>query len=375
MTAVLAASLALIAYAFVGYPLVMAVAARLFPRAIARAPFTPEVAVIVVVHDGAALIARKLASCLAQDYPVGRLRVVVASDGSTDATVATAEAIGTTRVQVLAFPQRRGKAACLNDAIAACPEPIVVLTDVRQPLDPSAVRLLVENFADPAIGAVSGELAFVREGLTGFGESVDAYWRYEKWLRRVEGRVASTIGVSGALYALRRECFRPIPAETILDDVLIPMNVVLQGRRVAFESGAVAWDEAAKDAGQERRRKVRTLAGNFQLLALRPALLLPWRNPVWFQFLSHKVARLLVPPALLAAFVANAWLAPVHSAYAALFAAQSAAYALALLGLVAPTLRLRLVKVPAAFVLFNWFVVLGFVEYVANRDAHLWKTR
>lgn len=370
-------ALLVVAYTFAGYPLLLAVWARLAPKPLQRAGHDPSVAIVVVVHNGAQLIERKIASCLGQEYPADRLRIVIASDGSDDGTNDIVGSFDPGRVRLLPFQTRRGKAACLNDAIASCDEEILVLTDARQALHPQAVRRLVDNFADPLVGAASGQLVFERDDITDFGEGMDAYWRYEKFLRRAESRIHSSVGVTGAIYALRRSCFRPIPADTILDDVLIPMNAVAQGRRVLFVDDAIAYDRPSRNLAQEKLRKVRTLAGNFQLLAAHPWLLAPWRNPIFFQFVSHKLMRLLAPVALLVAFVANAALAADPAGgvpWRLTFAAQLAAYVLAVLGLLSPTAnRNRLVKLASAFLSLNWFVILGFVEFVSNRDAHLWR--
>src|SRR3954463_11113989 len=166
-------SLLVLAYTFAGYPLLLAAWAKVRPRAVRKGPHAPNVAIVVVVHNGEAFLARKIASCLAQDYPAGRLRVVVVSDGSTDRTEAIVAGVEDARVSLLAFPARRGKAACVNDAVARCSEEVLVMTDVRQPLDPHAVRRLLENLADPEVGAVSGVLMHRREGMTHYGEGLD----------------------------------------------------------------------------------------------------------------------------------------------------------------------------------------------------------
>lgn len=370
--AALLASLAVLAYTYAGYPLAMALLARLAPRPVRRARFEPPVAIVIASFNGAAWIGRKLESCLAQDYPAGRLRVVVACDGPDDATRELVQSLGDPRVRLIEFPVRRGKAACVNDAVAACGEDFVVLTDVRQVLDRLAVRRLLENLADPRVGAVSGALTHGSGGESG---GLDAYWRYEQALRGWESAVHSMVGVAGALYAIRRECFRPIPPQTILDDVLIPMQVVLQGRRVVFEAGAHAFDEPMHDLARERARKVRTLAGNFQLVAARPDLLAPWRNPVAAQFASHKFLRLLGPVALAVALAANLALAGQGPALAALLALQCACYGAAALGAAWPAARrARAVRLALAFVTLNAFVVLGFIAFATNRSTHLWSS-
>jgi poly-beta-1,6-N-acetyl-D-glucosamine synthase len=367
--------LAVLAYTFAGYPLLIWAWSRLRPWRVAAAPHAPRVAIVVVMHNEAARVQAKLDTCLAQDYPADRLRIVVASDGSTDATNEIVQRQAGARITLLPFTERRGKAACLNDAVAECDEDLIVFTDARQPLNPEAVRCLVENFADPRVGCCSGELMFVADDLSGFGQGVDAYWRYEKFIRRSEAAVHSVPGATGALYALRRTAFRPISDRTILDDVAIPMQVLGQGLRIVFDARAHAYDRPSTDAAQERVRKVRTLAGNFQLLAMYPQWLLPWRNPIFVQFVSHKLLRLLAPWAMLVVLASNVLLAG-SAFFAAVLAAQAAFYGLPLVGRFVPAVRAwRFVRIAQAFLTLNWFAVLGFVEFVSNRDAHLWVTR
>lgn len=384
--AAIAFSLAILqlAYTFAGYPVILLFWSRLLPRrtdAVTEFSTTPpRVAIVVVVHNGAALIESKIRTCLAQDYPAELLRVVIVSDGSTDNTNELVHAVqkAGARVTLVAFPVRRGKAACLNDAAAACDEEVIVFTDVRQRLSANAVRALTLKLANTDVGAVSGELQFETTDASGFGQGMDAYWRYEKFMRRAESDVASSVGVTGALYAIRRALFVPIPADTVLDDLLIPMNVVMRGKRVLFENDAHAYDRPSQSPAQERIRKVRTLAGNFQLIARLPRVLVPVLNPIAFQFWSHKVMRLLAPLALVVALLANAYLALVgtiaQSLFIALFIAQITCYAAAIVGLTLPAAnRIMIVKFATAFLSLNWFVVLGFIEFCANRDPHLWQ--
>ena len=368
-------ALLLLVYTYIGYPVLIALWARLHPRPVTRGAAKPSVAIIVVAYNEEARIKNKIETCLAQDYPADSLRIVIATDGSTDATGTVVRSYANRRVRWLGFPARRGKAACLNDSASACEEEILVFTDARQALNPMAVSALVENFTDPEVGAVSGELVFVRDDMTQFAEGVDAYWRYEKFIRQQEARVHSAPGVTGALYAIRRSCFRPIPQETILDDVAIPMQAIRAGYRVIFESRAHAFDRASQVPAQEKVRKVRTLAGNYQLLALMPWVILPFVNPIFVQFVSHKVLRLLAPFAMLALLLASAALAVESRTFALFLAFQLLGYAAPFIGPAVPALgRLRIVKVASAFVLLNWYAVLGLFQFLANRKGHLWQT-
>ncbi len=374
MQALFWVSMAVLVYTYFGYPLLLWVLAKLRPRPLKNGLYQPSVVIVVVCHNEQKRITAKLDTCLAQSYPPDRLRVLIASDGSTDDTVAIIKGYPDKRVSVLDFSARRGKAACLNDAIATCTEEVIVLMDARQRIDPQAVSALLANLADASVGAVSGELVFVHDDLSPFAEGIDAYWRYEKFIRHHEALSGSVVGVTGALYAIRRRCFEPIPPQTILDDVAIPMRAAMQGWRVVFEKQAVAYDQPSAASAQERVRKVRTLAGNFQLMALWPALLLPWRNPLFVRFVSHKVLRLVAPLAMALALLANVVLAFDLAPYAALLVPHLLFYALALLQQVWPgAARWLPAKIASAFLHLNTFVVLGLIEYVSNKDAHLWR--
>ncbi len=341
-------SVALIAYVYFGYPLVLGVWAAAVSRLKPVHPPTvqddagdrggrvqpaqgdwPGVSVIIAARDEARRLPGRIDNILASDYPNARLQIIIASDGSVDETPETL-APYRGQVTLLHLPPD-GKAGALNAAVREATHPLLVFADARQRFAPDAIRRLVSHFDDPAIGAVSGEL-MLDPGASTIGDGVGAYWTYEKWLRRREAIVGSTLGVTGAIYAMRRRLWRPLPADTILDDVMAPMRVVLAGFRVTFDDQARAYDETAQDASAELRRKSRTLAGNYQLIAREPRLLAPILNPVWLQFVSHKVGRLLVPYALVALLASNAWLAFSSLFYALALAAQLGFYGLAAYG-------------------------------------------
>jgi biofilm PGA synthesis N-glycosyltransferase PgaC len=344
MEAVFWLSVAVIVYVYAGYPVLLGAWARLVVLRSRRhaadahrrpTPVLPPVTVIIAARNEARRLPARIQNLLASDYPRDRLQIVVASDGSTDNTMdALAPFAGA--VELLLLPTG-GKARALNAAVAHARHPILVFADARQRFAPDTIRRLVRHFERLSIGAVSGELVLDCEtGQSGssVGDGVGAYWKYEKWLRRREAIVGSTLGVTGAVYAMRRDLWRPLPAETILDDVLGPMRIVLRGYRVLFDDTALAFDETSKDVAAETERKVRTLAGNYQLVALEPRLLIPGLNPVWLQFVSHKLGRLAVPYALLAVLASSAWLAPQSWLYAAALGGQLLFYGLAAYGAV-----------------------------------------
>ena len=367
-------AIALVIYTYIGYPLQLWLTSRLLPKPVLRGSQTPEVVMIVVGHNEAHRIEAKIRTCLNQDYPADKLSVLVVSDGSTDRTHDIVNGFNDAQVQLLACPTRRGKAACLNDGVAHTQAPIIVFTDARQRLHPQAVAKLVANFSDPSIGAVSGELEFEQDDGTPFAEGIGAYWLYEKFIRNREALTGSVVGVTGALYAIRRQCFNPIPAETILDDVAIPMLAAMQGWRVSFESGAMAYDAPSSDAAKEKIRKVRTLAGNFQLISLFEGLLNPWRNPLWGRFVAHKMLRLACPLALLIALLSHsvlAWSEPGFYRWS--WFVHIAGYFALMAALAIPALqRNKVLRLAVTFAHLNVFVVLGFLSFMTQKQSHLW---
>jgi biofilm PGA synthesis N-glycosyltransferase PgaC len=363
-------------YAYVGYPLLISLLASIRPKHVKKATYTPSVTLIIVAHDEETRIERKLRNCLDLDYPKDRLEIIVASDGSCDRTDEIVGAFADRGVRLLALPGPRGKAAALNEAVLQARGTVLILSDTRQTFESGAIRELVDNFSDTEVGAVSGELHLAVSSETPGAEGMGLYWKYEKLLRRMESRFDSSVGVTGAIYAVRKELVGKLDPRCILDDVAIPMNLALSGYRVVFEPRAVAYDKLADSPHQEYRRKVRTLAGNFQLVRLYPRLLDPLRNRLVWQFVSHKLARLAVPWLLVALLPANAFLALGDSVfYKVAFWAQVIFYGLAVLGWVwkAPGAKSKWLAAPFAFVLFNLAAVRGLVGFFRGTERAAWK--
>jgi biofilm PGA synthesis N-glycosyltransferase PgaC len=358
-----------IVYVYAGYPALLIVWARLRPRPILMPPGSaterPGISIILAARNEGHRLPARIDNLLTLDYPADRREILIVSDGSTDDTLdVLARYRGVVRTVIV---PAAGKAAALNAGVERATRDILIFADARQTFAPDALRELVAPFADPAVGGVTGELLLDCEapGVAGrrtggdrrvaearswpgperrtigdrrsrpestIADGVGLYWRYEKRLRQLESTIDSTLGATGAIYALRRRLYTPLPADTILDDVLTPMRAVLAGHRVVFNDRAYAFDRAAADADEERRRKVRTLAGNVQILVQEPRLLVPGANRVWLQYVSHKVGRLIVPYALLAVFAASLALARWHIVYALALGAQCVFYSLAAYG-------------------------------------------
>jgi biofilm PGA synthesis N-glycosyltransferase PgaC len=287
--AVFLISAAFILYVLFGYPLLLAVAARRSHRPVRKDLVYRTVSVLMPVRNGEQWIAAKLQSIFNLRYPRELLQVIVVLDNCTDSTEAIARSFD--GVLVLDNPQS-GKATALNTALGRATGEILFFTDVRQELDPDALANLVACFADPAVGVASGEL-FIREGTTNEEANTGLYWKYEKWIRKNLSAIDSIPGATGAIYAMRRKLAVTLPQNTLLDDVHQPLGSFFQGYRIILEESARAYDFPTS-LNSEFYRKVRTLAGLYQIMWRYPALLGPG-NRMWLHFLSHKVARLLLP--------------------------------------------------------------------------------
>jgi cellulose synthase/poly-beta-1,6-N-acetylglucosamine synthase-like glycosyltransferase len=317
-------------YANVGYPVLLAVWGWLRPRPFRTGPEEPSVTLVIAAHNEAPGIGARLLNLLSLDYPKERLTILLGLDGCDDSTADRARAHEAQGVQVIEFTDRRGKPSVLNALVPLATGEIVIFADARQRYDTSAIRALVAPFADPEVGAVTGDLVLTEGDGKPLERGLGLYWRYEKAIRRSESRVGSVVGATGAIYAIRRRLFEPLPPDTILDDVLVPMRIARRGYRVVFEPEARAYDRAPSSPSGEFTRKVRTIAGNFQLFA-REHWLLGFGNPLWLQTVSHKGLRLLMPVLLALALAANLLLLD-QPAFRLLLLAQLAFYAVALFG-------------------------------------------
>ncbi len=378
---------ALVGYSYLGYPVWLWLRSRWSPRPVRRgfveSGAAPVVSAVMVVRNEEAVIARKLDNLLSLDYPQAKLDVVVVSDGSSDRTPAILadyardsglrtekQTDARTRVRVLVKPVSQGKAAGLNDAIQLATGEVLLFTDARQQIESGALRLLIENFADPDVGAASGELMLGHPTSGETGKGMGLYWRIEKKVRELESASGSVAGATGAIYCARRSLLdqSPLPEGTILDDVLLPMQIVRHGSRVVFDARARAWDTPDLGEGREFSRKVRTLSGNYQLLQIAPWLLSS-ENAIRFEFVSHKLSRLAVPFALLALLIASGFLPQPF--YRVALGAQLAFYALSLaaLGGVKIGPLSRIADPARTFVVLNSAAMVAFVNFVTGRKA------
>jgi len=360
-------------YTYVGYPLWMYLRSRLQPRPQRQGSILPTISIILAVHNGAALLRQKMAHLLALDYPQDRMEIEVVSDGSTDGTDEILAEFRDPRVKCFRCPEHSGKAAALNIGMQRATGEILLFLDIRPWIESNALQLLISNFDDPRVGCVAGELVLRDDGHDAGAKAVGGlYWRYEQWIRNCEAKVDSPLGVYGGFYAIRRKLASALPQGTILDDMLQPLSVIRQGYRSVVDLRARVYDTWPKSLRGEFHRKVRTLAGNFQLLQLAPWLL-SRQNRLRFELISHKLMRLLVPLLLVMLLISSALLAKGSLLYMGALVGQIVFYVLAALGAGRGLPILARIAAPAsAFCMLNAAVVVGFYKFLFTRGP-LWK--
>ncbi len=360
--------LAFIAYTYLLYPLALAAGARLRPQPIRQSASANSLSIVIAARNEQQTIGRRireLSRMLNRTTASGE--IILISDGSTDRTVAEARAAAP-GIRIIELPASAGKAAALNAGVAAASSEILVFADARQTWAEDALERLVENFGDPRVGAASGEL--IVESEPGVMAGVGLYWRYEKWIRKNESRVGSLAGVTGAICAVRRRLFQPLPSQIVAEDIYWPMQIAMQGFRVVHDERAVAFDRLPLHARDEFRRKVRTLSGNYQLIQRLPSALLPWRNPAWMQLVSHKLLRLAIPWLLLA-LMGMTWFVHDLELRRPLLAMQLAFYGLAVAGAMPGTGRVA--AAASAFALLNSAAWFAFWVWLFGGSTKSWR--
>jgi cellulose synthase/poly-beta-1,6-N-acetylglucosamine synthase-like glycosyltransferase len=339
-------------YVYFGYPLLLWGLQAVFRSSPRKQSIEPSVSLLVAAYNEAAVIAEKIRNSLALDYPADKLEIVVASDGSKDATaeiVRSFERQAGGRVRLLNYGKNRGKIVVLNEAVPELKGEIVAFSDASSMLAADSVRVLVQSFDDARVGAASGVYRLLKKDQAQLGAQEDLYWKYETFLKVQEAKLGAFTGAHGSLYAIRRALY-PFPtANTINDDFTIPMRILERGHRVAYEPAAVAYEEAHEMEGFSRR--VRITAGNIEQMREIKSLIWPPRPFVLFCLLSHKTGRLVVPIFMIIALAANVALRGQFP-YNWLLAGQAIFYGLAVLGALV-NLRPKVLRLPYYFCMIN----------------------
>ena len=359
-------------YTYVGYPILVWVFARVWGRQPTRAAMTPTVSLLIPAYNEELYIEEKIRNSLALDYPRDRLEIIVASDGSTDETNAIVKRFASQGVKLILMWENIGKSAMISRAVPQLGGELVVFSDVSSHLQPNALRLLVQQFADPKVGCVSGRYQLRRAGdLRGEGEGL--YWKYEMFIKRQEARLHSILGAHGAFYAIRRALFVPLERTSINDDYLIPMRIVAQGFRAVMEPSAICVERELASVRGEFARRRRIAAGNCQQMMELREMLHPRFGWVAFCFFSHKVLRTLAPLFMVALLFASAWLPQPWNSI--MLTGQGIFYASAALGYLCqrrgwPVTWLSPIMY---FCLGNLAMLLGLLNYCFSRKPLVWE--
>jgi glycosyltransferase involved in cell wall biosynthesis len=372
MKAVFWISLAAIAYTYIGYPAIMFLLARFFPRPWKRENLRASVSIIMAVHNGAQRIHAQVDHLLSLE-PEHVREVIIVSDGSNDGTSEILSQLQLPRLRVVLLSEQVGKAAALNYGIAEATSEVLLFIDIRPKVSQGALSKLLSNFADPSVGCVAGELVLNTDGHDGAASAVSGvYWRYEQWIRNCEAAWDSPVGVYGGFYAVRRSLAQQFPAGIILDDMFQPLSILGQGYRSVLDRSAIVTDTWPGKVSGEFQRKIRTLAGNYQLFSMAPWVLGP-RNRVLFQLLSHKVMRLVVPYFFAFLLLSATWLGVDSLAWRYVAFAQWAFWIAAALSLrIKLPIIHRLMSAASALLVLNVAAVAGLYKFLFT-PGPLWK--
>jgi len=367
----------LVALVYGGYPIVIWLLGRLVGKgAPRRADVEPTVTVIIPVHNEEGIIGEKLRNCTNVDYPREKLQIVVASDGSTDDTNVLVRSFAARGVELVELHRRGGKTRAINRSMETAKGEVVIFTDANAFLHPQAVRTLVRNFADPEVGCVCGQRLYVDHRGNRVEEGEGLYWRYERFVKECESHLHSVMGADGAIFAIRRDLYRPLDP-MLIDDLVTSLRILADGHRVVSEPDAYVHERAASSGSEEFGRKRRIVARAMKGLAHMRQLLNPFRHPLFsVQFLLHKVLRWLVPVLLITMLGANLVLLD-RWPYAVAFAAQVLFYGAAVVGaLVGPAAGRagKLVSIPYYFCMVNAAAIAGLVKFLLGRVETTWES-
>src|SRR5437667_8589097 len=368
-------SAAALLYAYAGYPLLLFIVSIFRPLTVRAGDYQPTVSIIITAYNEELVLAAKLENTLALGYPHELMEIIVASDCSTDRTDDIVRKYSGQRVKLVRQPERLGKTAAQNAAVAQAAGEIILFSDATSLYKTDVVRALIPNFADPTVGCVAGRLIYVDPSESRVGRGARSYWSYETFLKKHESRACSLIGASGCMYAVRRSAYLPLYPEAH-GDFLIATKMIQQGLRTVFEPEAICTEETNRRTDNELKMRVRVITQTFNDLWRHRSMMNPFRTGFYaMQLLSHKVMRYFVPFFLIVLFVTSAVLAPATVLFRVLFFAQLAAYGCATLAWILERagIRSRLLALPQYFVLANLASSIAFYKFLRGERYARWQ--
>ena len=365
-------SLISVVYVYFGYPIILFILSTIFTKPVNKQNITPTVSIVISVHNEEGTIKDKILNCLELDYPKENIEIMIGSDSSADKTNEIIREYVGKGIKFYRFDTHRGKVSVLNDLVPKAQGEIIVFTDARQLLEKNAIKELVKNFSDVHIGAVSGELFINKVENSDVGVGTGLYWNYEKFLRKKESQIGSTVGATGAIYAIRKNLYYPPKPDTLLDDVFIPIKIVGHGYRVVFDPLAKAYDICSKTSSEEASRKLRTLVGNWQIFFRIKDAFNPIKSKIAWQLFSHKLLRIMIPYFLVIILAANLLL--LKSEFYRLFLMlQIVFYLSALIGKFSEKGRRTVFNIPYTFCMLNYQAGKSLFIFLTNQQKVTWK--
>ncbi len=369
-------SAATLLYTYFGYLFLIPVLGVFFRRPTNKVQIEPRVTFLITAYNEEKSILQKLENTLSLDYPKDKLEVMVASDGSTDRTDAIVRGFADRGVVLKRVEGRVGKTQTQNEAVKVATGEVIIFSDATTKYEQDAIKKIVRNYNDPAVGAVSGRYEYVNPTGAPVGIGTILFWKYENFIKSMQTRIRTITGCCGCIYSVRKSAYVPLPSD-IISDLVEPLKVIEKGYRVVFEPEAVAYEETTEKSSEEFKMRIRVINRAMHGILYVRSLLNPFRYPfVSFQLLSHKVLRWLIPFFLIALLVANCYLLSVHWFYNLTFAGQILFYLAALIGLIADRLgyKIKAVAIPLYFCVVNYASFLAFFKTLKGHRSVTWET-
>ncbi len=368
-------SIGVLAYVYVGYPLVVYFAGLILARPVRRGEIEPTVTILITAFNEESAIAEKLANTLAIEYPKDKLEILVASDGSTDRTDEIVKEHAHLGVKLYRQEGRLGKTVTQNNAVATATGEIVLFSDATTEYSPDVLRKVLPAFADETVGCIAGRLVYLDNSETNVGTGAQSYWNYETFIKTSESRACSLIGASGCLYAVRRSAYRPMYAEAC-SDFLICTELYRQGLRSIFEPNAVCYEHTNQRTHEEFKMRVRVISQTYTDLWRNADMLNPFKSGFYaVQLISHKLLRYCVPLILALILITNVFLAGRSLFWDTLLLGQAAVYVAAFLGWLVERAgrRITLLAIPLYFVLANLASAIAFFRFIRGERVVTWE--
>lgn len=377
---VFVASVFIIIYNYIGYALIAAFINRIAPKRlpVASSIDLPSISFIVAAYNEEDVIEKKIENSLQQNYPLGKVEFIFITDGSNDSTPLIVKKYP--QIVLLHSPERRGKSAALNRAVAAASNEILIMSDANTFLNRDAIKNIAAHYSFSQVGGVAGEKKVMTydEDKEGVGSREGLYWKYESFLKRVDSEFYSVVGAAGELFSIRKNLYEKLPDNVVLDDFIISLKTAQKGYRIIYEPKSYAMEVSSVSVKEEKKRKIRIAAGGFQAIQMLFPLFFFWKH--WrlsFLYISHRVLRwTLSPLCLITAFISNAVLAfgTPQLIFKLLFGVQFLFYLAATFStFISSESKLKSLKIAGYFAFMNFSVILGFFRYLKGSQSAVWE--